>query len=188
MKLAIGFSRTDFLPSKLIRFFIKSPISHTYTRFYDKTLKTYLILHSDFGGIQLDLSEKFDSENIATYEYIIDDPKLDDALRKNLWWLGKGYNYKRIFSWMWAIILKRWFVRKIKNPKVSPKSLICVDFILYILRDAGLCDLEIGLNTPKELLAWFEANYEKNNWRKVIRNIDDSQTFFQVIKEFLTGD
>ena len=188
MKVAVGFSKTNFLPSKSIRLFTKAQISHTYIRFYDRTLKTYLILHSDFGGVQFSLADRFDAENIAVYEYIISDSRLDDSIRKNLWHLEKGYSYKRIWSWMWLIILKRWFVRKLKAPTTSPKSLICVDFILYILQDAGLTELEIGQLTPADLLVWFEANYKKNNWTKVIRNIDDSQTFFQIIKEFLNGD
>jgi hypothetical protein len=185
MKIAVGFSRTNFFPSKAIRFFTNSPISHTYIRYYDKTLKTYKILHSDFGGVQFTLAERFDAENIATYEYIIDDPRLTSAICKNLWHLQKGYNYKRIWSWMWLIIFKRWFVRKIKDPKENPKSLICVDFLLYILRDAGITDLQIGHHTPADLLKWFEENYEQRGWKKVIH--ENPKTLIDHVKEFL-GD
>ena len=164
---------TNFLPSKLIRFFTNASVSHTYIRYYDRTWKKYMILHSDFGGVQPALAERFDIENTAIVEFVIEDLRLIEAVANNLWHLSKGYNYKRIWSWMWLIILKRWFVRKIKAPTISPKSLICVDFILYILRDARLTELEIGQSTPADLLKWFEENYEQKGWTKVIRNIDD---------------
>lgn len=187
MKIAIGFSRTNYLPSRLIRLFIKSPISHTYVRVYDKFFKVPFILHSDWGGVQFDLAEKFDIENIAIEEYIVDDARLDDAIRKNLWHLGKGYAYVKLANWAWAIIFKRWFVRKVKDPGVNPSKLICTDFILYILNSAGITEIPIGSMTPADLRQWCEENHEKLGWRRIIRE-KEGKSFLEHIRDFLMGD
>lgn len=189
MKLAIGFSTTNTFFAKAVRFFTNSTISHVYIRFYDKTLRTYLILHSDFGGVQFSLAERFDAQNVSMYEYIIDDPRLDKALVDNLWHLEKKYHYRRILEWMWLIILKRWIVRKIKEPlpNRNPKKLICTDFILYILNASGITNIDIGSMTPEDLLKWFDMNYRDMNWKKVVRS-DEPKTFLTFLKDFLQGD
>lgn len=187
MRLAFGFSRTNNLPSRLIRFFIKSPISHTYVRVYDKFFKVPLILHSDFGGVQIVLAEKFDIENIAIEEYIIDDFRMDDAVKSNLWHLGKGYSYVKLVNWAWAIILKRWFVRKMTDPSENPAKLICTDFILHILNASGLATIPIGSMNPAEFRQWCEDNHERLGWRKVVREKDE-KTFFDHVRNILMGD
>src|SRR4030042_2869142 len=128
MIIALGFSRTNTLASKIIRLFTKSQVSHVYVRVFDKFFKVSLILHSDWGGVQFDLAEKFDMENQAIEEFIINDARLDAAIAKNLWHLGNGYAYIRLINWAWAIILKRWIVRKIKDPIMDPSKLVCTDF------------------------------------------------------------
>ena len=189
MKISVGFSTTNTFFAKAVRFFTNSTISHTYIRFYDKTFKTHLILHSDFGGVQFSLGDRFDSENIVMYEYVINDPRLDEALTANLWHLNKNYHYRKISSWMWMIVLKRWFVRKLKDPIPigNPKKLICTDFVLYILNRAKITKIDIGSMTPEDLLKWFEENYKDMNWKKVVRS-DEPKTFLTYIKEFLDGD
>jgi hypothetical protein len=187
MKIAVGFSTTNSLFAKAVRFFTNSTISHTYIRFYDKTLKTYLILHSDFGGTQFSLAERFDAENISMYEYIINNETLDKAIADNLWHLDKKYHYRKIWSWMWLIMLKRWVVRKIKDPIENPKKLICTDFVVFILNAAGVTDIEIGSMTPDDLHKWCEQNYQQRGWKKIVRE-DEPKTFLDYLKEFLTGD
>jgi hypothetical protein len=185
MIIALGFSRTNAWLSKTIRFFTGGQVSHVYIRVFDKFFKVPLILHSDWGGVQFDLAEKFDMENIAIEEYIIDSPALDDAMRKNLWHLGKGYAYIKLFNWTWAIILKRWFVRKVKDPIMDPSKLVCVDFALYILNAAGLTDFPIGSLHPFELLQWCQQNHEKFGWKRIVH--DNSKTFFDHVKDLLKG-
>lgn len=185
MRIAVGFSWTNTLVSKGIRWFTKSQVSHVYIRVYDSTFKTYFILHSDMPGVVFTLAEQFDKENTVIEEYIISDPRLDEALRKNLWHLGKKYDYVKIVNLAWAIILKRWFVRKIKNPEISPKSLICVDFVLYVLNDAGLTELPIGNMTQLELKEWFVKNHEACGWKRIVH--DNSKTLFDHVRDFLSG-
>lgn len=186
MKVALGFSRTNNLPSKLIRWFTKSQVSHTYLRLYVPTFKRYFVLHADWDGVKFELAEKFDTENIVIKEYIINDKRLDDAIVKNLWYIGRRYDYVKLFNWAWAIMLKRWIVRKVKDPSADPKKLICVDFNLYVFNGAGITNLPIGEMHPQELDKWCEDNREKMNWKLVIH--EDTKTLIELVKEFLIGD
>jgi hypothetical protein len=186
MKIALGFSRTNNLPSKLIRLFTKGQVSHTYLRIYDTFFQQYFVLHADWDGVKIELADKFDLENNAIEEFIINDKRLNDAIRKGLWHLGKKYDYIKLFNWAWAIIFKRWIVRKVKDPVVDPKKLICVDFDLYILNDAGITNLEIGHYNPKEFLEWCRSNYEQLGWKRI--SYDEGKTIFDLVKSFLRDE
>ena len=168
MKIRIGFSTTNSLFSRAIRYITESKVSHTYIRIYDEFLQVPLIIHSDWPGVVFDHGEQFDLDNIIVQEYEIKSPFLKPAIKHNLWHLRKKYHWLRVINLAFLVIFKRWLVRKVKNPSINPRSLICVDFILYLLNDAGLTSLPIGTMTPHELMEWFENNYEKLGWLKVV--------------------
>lgn len=172
MKLKIGFSTTNSIWSKIIRWITKANMSHTYIKFYDSTLGTDLILHSDYSGVEFDLAEKFHISNFVIEEYEIDDARLDKAIKNNLWHLGKRYDYYKMFNFIFFIMFKRWFIRKVKNPIVDVKKILCVDFILYALNDAEITQLPIGYMTPTALSKWCYENYEKLGWKR--KTYDDT--------------
>lgn len=168
MKIKIGFSTTNSIWSKIIRRLTKANVSHTYIKFYDSTLGTDLVLHADYSGVQFELAEKFDIGNFTVEEYEIDDTRLDKAVKNNLWHLGKKYNYYKMFNFIFFIMFKRWFVRKMKNPIVDAGKIICVDFIFYILNDAEITNLPIGYIAPKLFSKWCQENYEQFGWKRKI--------------------
>mgnify|MGYP001562927720 CR=1 FL=1 len=171
MRASICFSTTNKSISKIIRWFTNANVSHVYLKFYDQTLGTNLIIHSDYGGVQIDLLDKFIINNFTVEEYEINDPRLDEATKKNLWHLGKYYSYKKLINWAWLIIFKRWIVRKVKEPVKNPKSFICVDYLLYLLNDSKIIYLPIGYFTPHNFLIWCQNNYEKLNWTRHIFDV-----------------
>lgn len=168
MKITVGFSTTKAIYSRIIRWFTNSPISHVYIRVYNETFGTDLILHSDMPGTIISLAEAFDITNFTTETYEIEDERLKEAIKDNLWHLGKGYHYFKLVDWSLFIILKRWLVRKVKKPITNPKKLICVDFVLFILNEAGITHLPIGLMTPHDLLMWCRENFEKLGWKRKV--------------------
>ena len=168
MKISLCYSTTNALYSKVIRWITKANVSHVYIRFYDETLGTDMILHSDMPGVVFNMAEIFSIKNFTTEEYEIEDERLKEAIKNNLWHLGKSYHYFKLIDWAVFIIFKRWLVRKIKNPVSNPKKLICVDFVLFILNDAGITHLPIGLMTPIDLLQWCKENYEKLGWKRKV--------------------
>ncbi|MBI2449651.1 hypothetical protein HYV49_05135 [Candidatus Pacearchaeota archaeon] len=172
MKIKIGFSTSNSIISKLIRWFTKSEVSHAYIEVYDEFLQINLIIHADFQGIIIQLAKEFDIGNRRLEEYEIDDIRLDNTLKDNLWYLGKKYDYFKFINFAFFIIFKRWLIRKVKNPYIDPQKLVCVDFILYILNGAKIISLPIGYLTPKFFKDWCKENYENLNWkRKIYDNI-----------------
>lgn len=143
-------------------------ISHVYIKFFDQTLGTEMILHSDMPGVVFNLAEEFKIKNFTIEDYEIDDTRLDQAIKNNLWFLGKKYNYFKLIDLTFFIIFKRWFVRKIKNPVSNPKKIICVDFVLFILNEAGLTQLPIGHLTQKDFQQWCYENHESVGWKRKI--------------------
>lgn len=168
MRLSICFSTTNAFYSKIIRWLTGGSASHVYIRFFDQTLGTEMILHSDMPGVVFNLAEEFKIKNFTIEEYEIDDPRLDQAVKNNLWFLGKSYDYYKLINWAWIIIFKRWFVRKIKDPSKDPKKIVCVDYVLYIFNEAGITCLPIGYLTPADLLSWCRENYNNLGWKQKI--------------------
>lgn len=168
MKIKVGFSTTNTFYSKIIRWITKGNVSHVYIKLYDETLGTDIILHSDMPGVVIGLDEIFRIKNFTVEEYEIEDDRLNKAIKDNLWHLGKSYHYFKLIDWAIFIIFKRWLVRKIKDPITNPKKLICVDFVLFILNDAGITHLPIGFMTPFDLLKWCQENFEKLGWKRTI--------------------
>lgn len=146
----------------------KATVSHVYIKFFDQTLGTEMILHSDMPGVVFNLAEEFKIKNFTVEEYEIEDSKLDQAIKNNLWFLGKKYDYYKLVDWAWAIVLRRWFVRKVKNPVSNPKKIICSDFVLFVLNEAELTHLPIGHLTPFDLQEWCRNNYENLGWKRKI--------------------
>lgn len=166
MKVSICFSSTNTFISRLIRRLTHSDVSHVYLKIYDQTFATDFVVHSDWDGVQIGLLEKFEIDNFTVEKFEIDDPRLDDAVKKNLWHLGKSYDYKKLFNWAKVIIFKRWLVRKMKEPSKTPKRIICVDFVLFMLNDAEITRLPIGHLTPASFRDWCQDNYEKLGWKR----------------------
>lgn len=167
MKINVGFSKTNSIFSKLIMVFMKSDISHCYIRIEDSVLGVPVVIHSDFIGVVIEHADIFDKKNIAIEEYEINSEHLDDSIKSNLRFLGQGYDWMALFGWAWTIIFKRWVKRKIKNITVDPIKLICVDFVLHVLNEAGLTTIPYGFLTPKDLRMWMMENHQNMCWKKI---------------------
>ena len=146
----------------------KANTSHVYFRLFDQTLGAEMVLHSDMPGVVFRLFDEFKIKNFTTEEYEINDERLDQAVKDNLWHLGKKYHFFKLLDWSIFIIFKRWLIRKVKNPAAPVKKLICVDFLLYILNQAGITQLPIGYLTPKDFQKWCLENYESLGWKRKI--------------------
>lgn len=118
-----------------------------------------MILHADWPGVVFLDANVFDSDNIAIVEFEFDDPRLGKSLRKHLRFLGRKYDGWKLWNWAWTIMLRRWIKQKLETPIEDPKKIICVDFIIRILNDAGITNLSLGAFTPAEFLDWLNKNH-----------------------------
>lgn len=161
MKLRVGFSKTNSLISKVIRWVIGAPFSHTYIRFTDEFLGMNLIAHADWPGVLLLQAEKFDKENQKLEEFEFDLDILKVSLVRNLRFLGSRYDYLSILGWAWTIALRRAAKIIVQNPLDDPKSLICVDFCIRVLNDAGLTAIPVGSINPKGLVNYLRKHHKE---------------------------
>lgn len=168
MKIRVGFSTTNSIFSKIICWFIDDDVSHSYICFYDEFLEEHLVMHADWPGVIIEPLALFDATNTIVEEYIINDPRLKASLTYNLRHLRKKYDYWNIAYKAWAITFKRWITRKVKKPTenpTKPTKMICVDFVLYVLNRASICDLPYGELNPKDFRKWMRENAEANGWK-----------------------
>jgi hypothetical protein len=168
MKLRVGFSKTNSLISKVIRWVIGAPFSHTYIRFYDEYLGMNLIAHADWPGVIIIQADRFDKENTVVEEFEFDLPPLKTALVRNLRFLGSRYDYLSILGWAWTIALRRAARLVVKNPLDDPKSLICVDFCIRVLNDAALTAIPVGSMNPKGLVKYLRKHIEEMGGQRFV--------------------
>lgn len=170
MKIRVGFSTTDGPWSKLICWFTEAEVSHTYIRLYDEYLEVPIVIHADLPGLVVEHAVRFDQHNYVIEEFEIEDERLKESFKKNLHQLRKKYNWWDILSWAFVLKFKRWFKRKVRDPLEDPKKLICVDWVVGILNDAEIPNLHFPLGTlhPRNLRYWFNQNYKKFGWTKIV--------------------
>ena len=169
MKLRVGFSTTNSLISKIIRWFTDAPVSHTYIRYYDEFLKDEYVVHADWVGIVILQGEHYNNHNSVIDEYEIEDERLLLSMRKSLKLLGRKYDYWGILNWAWVITFRRWAKMKMKNFVEDPKKMICVDFCIRILNGAQITALPYGTYNPKNLHEWFKEHHEEMGWKRIVK-------------------
>jgi hypothetical protein len=166
MKVYVGFSTTDGIWSRLIRWFTEAQVSHTYIRVYDEFLETPIVIHADLPGVIIEHAEIFLEKNVVIEEFEIDDERVKLGLKKNLCHLRKKYDWWDILDWALVLKFRRWFKRKIREPLEDPKKLICVDLVARVLNDSKITHLPLGELHPKRLRVLFNENYKQLGWKK----------------------
>ena len=157
----IGFSTTDKIASRLIRWLTRSKVSHTFIRF--KIAGEDVVLHATSHGVNLDYYPKFAKKNKIVEEYML---KLTDsdtnkvisgALKK----LDRPYDYLSIMGFFWVLVAKS-FRRRVKNPFPNRSAYFCSELVaktLGAIEFPGAKDLDYELTSPEDLME-FMANHK----------------------------
>lgn len=155
--ITVGFSTTNKLGSRIIRFITRSIVSHTWIAFYDATLQQRMVIQAEIWGYEVRPWNRWLLENKWVAEYAL--PVLDTtdaALQCTASMLGCDYDFTSVF----AIALRRWFKRLWKKPWQSPRKLMCSEGVVRFLQTAGYIfaeQLHPELTTPQSLLETLEA-------------------------------
>lgn len=150
--IKVGFSKSGSLISKLVRFFSRSDISHTWLLLEDLVGGIDLVMEAVPGGFHIITYERFVRENQVIDVVDLNTTYSESSLRRAFGWMGKRYDYLTVFGMMW-VLFGRFFGKKWKNP-LSSKSIDCVESIVYFLRsnNAGRAhEIDPGSMTPKDL-------------------------------------
>lgn len=148
----IGFSTTNKLMSRIIRWVTRGRVSHAWIRYYDDTLQQYMVLQAELHGYETIPWKRWLTKNrlVAAYE-----PtgrlNLLPGVRFIGQYLGVDYDLK---SALWCG-LKRWFRKHRLRLVSSPKSLMCSEAVCRMLQDGRVTcvsDLNPELVSPQELM------------------------------------
>lgn len=146
----IGFSTTNRLVSRLIRWITKAQVSHTFliVELYGQSWA----VGAEFNGLVMIPMKKFQAKNII--KAVCRVPELtDEKLSVLMGSLGEAYDFGGLFGGIFPQI-GRWFKRKWKNPWNNRKALFCSEFVVQALQLAGLPGAETlcpTTTTPQEI-------------------------------------
>lgn len=156
----VGFSTTDLLVSKIIRWFTQSPTSHAWIKFDLHGIP--MVLEASLFGIRLVSWEKF-----QTTEKIVDLFKVsenDSDINKLLPLLGSAYDFGGLFGSVFVIV-GRWFKKKWHNPLENSSAVFCSELVVQWLQmlehpvSVGLISEDVA---PSDLLKLFIDFRNKN--------------------------
>jgi hypothetical protein len=129
--VSIGFSKSRSIGSKLIRFFTRSNVSHTFFIIKNSFLDTDMILEAVPAGFHLISLEAFAKKHEIVY--IVPLPQIEAvALRKAISWLGRRYDYLGVVGVL-VVLFGHLFKLKWRNP-FNTKAMFCSEALVRLLQ------------------------------------------------------
>jgi len=145
--VAIGFSTSNGIVSRVIRWFTKSKVSHAWVSFDSKTLGLRLIMHATGGGYRLNHWEKWAAKNKVVAQFVSRED-FTDGVRLMARQLGKKYD-------LWSALFlgfKRWVGKLFRNPVRNKDRLHCSEAITLLLQTHGYAaNIDPESSTPGDL-------------------------------------
>jgi len=152
--ITIGFSASNGIIGKVIRWFTKGRVSHAYITYYSETLQNVFVMEATFWGYKLTPYEKWKKSNNSVAEFKCK-TDLTPGLRSVAKWLGGTYDFWSAFG----LAARRWFGKWYRNPFRDPKKLHCSEAVTVFLQRAGFAaELDPESTTPEDLLQYCSNN------------------------------
>jgi len=129
-KVWIGFSTTNKLLSRIIRWCTRGKSSHAWMRYWDATLEQHMVIQAEIEGYETIPWKRWKKQNILIAVYESKELDLMPGVRHMASFLGVAYDFK---SALWTG-LKRWLGKKFKRPFHSPKKLMCSEAVCLALQ------------------------------------------------------
>ena len=134
LQVTIGFSTTNKLLSRIIRWVTRGKVSHAWISFYDHCLGMRLVMQAEAWGFEVRPLERWRKENILVSEYGL---KHDESLDNSIRWIADSLGTK--YDWAAALFagIRRWLGIWIRSGLTSPKKLMCSEAVIRFLEHAG---------------------------------------------------
>lgn len=147
----VGFSTTNKLVSRIIRWVTRGKCSHAWVRYWDASLEQHMVLQAELHGYETIPWKRWLTKNRLVAVFTPSDLDLLPSVRFIGQYLGVDYDLK---SALWCG-LKRWLHKRFVRPTRSPSSLMCSEAVCRMLQHskvACVADLDPELVSPKELM------------------------------------
>lgn len=179
LNITIGFSTTNKLISRVIRWVTRGKVSHAWIGFYDPTLEMRFVMQAESWGFEVRPWKRWLLENTLVAQFC---PKKD--LTKSLKWIARSLGLK--YDWKSAFFagLWRWFGVWIRGRFNSPKKLMCAEAVIRFLQHGGVVaagHFDPEVTTPARLLQAVEQSTE-------FQRIGDEDVHRYSHEETLRGD
>jgi len=152
--LYIGFSTTDLLISKIIRWGTKSPTSHVFLLFDCNGIE--MVFEASLFGTRLVPWKIFqDTEMVVKLTKL--PYQSQEVMTPLLASLSTPYDFGGLIGSS-LVIFGRWFRKKWTNPWNNPNRSFCSEIVAKRLKDLGdpnLIDCDPSSTTPKDLFDMF---------------------------------
>lgn len=155
--ILVGFSTSNALVSRAIRWFTRSKVSHTFLLFPDSAFGSYMVMEAIGAGFSLRTYESFKKDNTVV-DLLAPKVPLDAGLQAAASWLGERYDVSGLLG-MALVMLGRWVGRKWRNPLQSSSAMFCSEVNVRILQEAGYPgakDLDPASMSPADLLEFMQ--------------------------------
>lgn len=156
--VTIGFSTTNKLISRIIRFVTRGKVSHAWVSFNDSTLGLRVIMQAEWFGFEVRPVNRWRKENklVAEFELLVPEKDQIYAIHAMAKKLGSRYDWKSGAIAGIAAWVRRWFKSKFSfRPHRSPGKLMCAEAQINFLKLAGVAivhGLDEETTSPSELL------------------------------------
>ena len=152
--MIIGFSSTTNILSRIIMWATHSKASHSFLIF--EVADEPIIIQSSIHGVECMNYYRFLEGHKIVAKYKLSD-KLEEqeALSASIKLLNSPYDFLSVFGFGWVLFCKM-FGKKVKNPFPNRNAYQCSEFVLTVLKAAGLNgklkDLDPELTSPEDLI------------------------------------
>jgi hypothetical protein len=149
--ITVGFSTTNKLVSRFIRWVTRSPVSHAFIIF-DTPSFGRVVMQAEAWAYEVRPWPLWQQENILVAEFETIGPDLSPSIMSLApQYLGLKYDWRGAFlAGLW-----RWFGRWLRGKFNSPHRLMCSEALLRILQHAGygsVAHFDAEVTSPRRLL------------------------------------
>jgi hypothetical protein len=149
--ITVGFSTTNKLISRFIRWVTRSPVSHAFVIFNTPTFGR-VVMQAEAWGYEIRPWGLWQQQNALVAEFTPTGPDLAPSIVELApQYLGRKYDWKAaLLAGLW-----RWFGRWLRGRFNSPYSLMCSEALLRILQHAGyssVAHFDAEVTSPRRVL------------------------------------
>lgn len=156
----IGFSTTDAVLSRLIRWTTGSSVSHAFLVYRDVDFDRVMVMEAVGAGFRIVPLDKFEKHN-RVVALVTPRHAIDEGLKAAVEWLGEAYDKGGLVG-MGLLLLLRAFrlrIRRVHNFLANRRTLFCSEAVARACRASRYpgFHLDPETTTPQDLFAFFDA-------------------------------
>jgi hypothetical protein len=133
MRLLVGFSTSSWWVSRVIRFFTRAPVSHTYLVFEGIPEVGHEIYEAAWCGFRISTREKLTSGTTRIVKEIPVAADVTKAFYICRSWLETPYDYAGLFGEAW-VMLGKWLGKRWENPWAGAHHMFCSEAATRLLQ------------------------------------------------------